>query len=70
MRSCAGCNSINGADSWPGDNKARALSMAARMGYHVFVSEATVTKAGSKLSVAVTVENKGVAPPYYPLHLQ
>jgi hypothetical protein len=44
--------------------------MAARMGYHVFVSEATVTKAGSKLSVAVTVENKGVAPPYYPLHLQ
>lgn len=44
--------------------------MAASMGYHVFVSTATVTKASSKLYVAVNVENKGVAPPYYPLHLQ
>jgi hypothetical protein len=50
----------------------RATRAAQSLGYELHVSAASLSKVGKRLSVSVTIENRGVAPIYYdwPVELQ
>lgn len=53
----------------PEDNK-RALAAAASMGYSFYLSAVTLKQNSSMFSLVAEVQNRGVAPPYYPLRMQ
>ena len=53
-----------------GTELANALFAHARMGYNYFVQQIEAFASNNKVSVAVTVQNIGVAPFYYPLSLE
>jgi len=52
------------------DDNTRALAAAASMGYRLYLSSVTVIRKSSTFTVSVKLQNRGVAPPYYPLRLQ
>merc|ERR1712048_610333 len=60
----------NGLSGYSGDKAARARKAVATMGYKFFLKQVSLSPQGSTVKIEAKVENRGVAPFYYPVSLQ
>ena len=60
----------NGLSGYSGAVAARANDAVASMGYKFYLQQVTLTRQGSTVKIEAEVENRGVAPFYYPVKLQ
>jgi len=63
-------NAISGYGVKGEEFMARARNAVASMGYKFFLKQVTLTRQGSTLKIGAKIENRGVAPFYYPIELQ